>query len=75
MTLSPIQAQITLLGLIISFLLNLFSLSFLPLLVFRLRRKLSVHFLINLISTILAVIISLTYSLQLLAGWNGQGKN
>lgn len=68
-------AQNTLIGILITMLFHLYSLAHLPLFIIQMRKKLSLHFLINLIAAVITVILSFPYSIEILIGWNGPGKN
>lgn len=71
---TEIEFTVVLIGITFTVIVHTISLLFLPCLIIRMRKKLSIHFLINIVVAALAALISFPYSIQLLYGWNGISK-
>lgn len=71
---SALVAKATLIGMTFTVVIHIVSLTYLPLLIFRMRNKLSIHFLINLSSSTIGAILSFPYSIHIIAEWNDISK-
>lgn len=71
---NPIKATVSLIGTSISLILFTIILTFMPILIIKMRKELSAHLLINLTSSVIGVIVSYSFVMQILIGWNGTGK-
>lgn len=69
-----LESRCTLFGVTITMALIVISLMFLPLFIYRMKKKLSIHFLINLTSAVIGIIISIPWNVQMLVDWNGESR-